>query len=313
MKKLLLLALSLIISGTMFGQGPCSDVFISEVVEGSGNDKAFELYNPTANAIDLSGYTLERFSNGNTTSAAGGVLDLTGNTIAPYSTLVIVNGQTTVENGGTSPAVSPALQAMADVLDVPYPAPTYANGDDAIVLFKSNSTVVVDIFGKVGQDPGAAWTDDPSAGYTDANGGAYWTKDQTLIRKAAVEMGVTDVALAEFNPTLEWDSLPNNTWTELGQHLCDCDPNSIREDRKNNDRLFVYPNPVLNNMVKIRATNAIRSIEVFDITGKLVISENVTGFTSLKEITLDEGLTGIYLVRTILSNGSVLTEKITVK
>jgi hypothetical protein len=313
MKKLLLLALSLIISGTMFGQGPCSDVFISEVVEGSGNDKAFELYNPTANAIDLSGYTLERFSNGGTTSASGGVLDLTGNTIAAYSTLVIVNGQTTVENGGTSPAVSPALQAMADVLDVPYPAPTYANGNDAIVLFKGGSSVVVDIFGKVGEDPGEAWTDDASAGYTDANGGTYWTKDQTLVRKATVEMGVTDVAITVFNPTLEYDSLPNNTWTELGQHVCNCDPNSIREDIKNNDRLFVYPNPVLNNMVKIRATNAISAVEVFDITGKLVISENITAFTSQTEIALNESMTGIYLVRTILANGSVLTEKITVK
>jgi hypothetical protein len=313
MKKLLLLALSLIISGTMFGQGPCSDVFISEVVEGSGNDKAFELYNPTANAIDLSGYTLERFSNGGTTSASGGVLDLTGNTIAAYSTLVIVNGQTTVENGGTSPAVSPALQAMADVLDVPYPAPTYANGNDAIVLFKGGSSVVVDIFGKVGEDPGEAWTDDASAGYTDANGGTYWTKDQTLVRKATVEMGVTDVAITVFNPTLEYDSLPNNTWTELGQHVCNCDPNSIREDIKNNDRLFVYPNPVLNNMVKIRATHAISAVEVFDITGKLVISENITAFTSQTEIALNESMTGIYLVRTILANGSVLTEKITVK
>jgi hypothetical protein len=313
MKKLLLLALSLIISGTMFGQGPCSDVFISEVVEGSGNDKAFELYNPTANAIDLSGYTLERFSNGATTSASGGVLDLTGNTIAAYSTLVIVNGQTTVENGGTSPAVSPALQAMADVLDVPYPAPTYANGNDAIVLFKGNATVVVDIFGRVGEDPGVAWTDDASAGYTDANGGTYWTKDQTLVRKATVEMGITDVAIPVFNPTLEYDSLPNNTWTELGQHACNCDPNSIREDIKNDDRLFVYPNPALNNMVRIRATNAISAVEVFDITGKLVISENITAYTSQTEIALNESMTGIYFVRTILANGSVLTEKLTVK
>ena len=49
----------------------------------------------------------------------------------------------------------------------------------------------VDIFGKVGEDPGMAWTDDVSAGYTDANGGTWWSKRQTLIRKSTVMQGVT--------------------------------------------------------------------------------------------------------------------------
>ncbi len=313
MKKLLLLAIGLIFTSITYGQTPCSDVFISEYIEGTGNDKALELYNPTANAIDLTGYTVERFSNGATTSSSGGVLDLTGNTIAAYSTLVIVNGQTTTENGGTSPPCSPALQALADVLDVPYPAPTYMNGNDAIVLFKANSTIVVDILGKVGQDPGAAWTDDASAGYTDANGGTYWTKDQTLIRKATVQEGVTDVALAEFNPTLEYDSLPKDTWTELGAHLCNCDPNAMNENTRANDRIFVFPNPVTDNTFRIRASNAIDAIEIFDITGKMVLRENITSFTSQKEIALKDEFAGIFFVRTILVNGSVLTEKITVK
>ena len=29
---------------------------------------------------------------------------------------------------------------------------------------------IIDIFGKVGEDPGSAWSDDVTAGYTDANG-----------------------------------------------------------------------------------------------------------------------------------------------
>ena len=35
----------------------CSDIFISEYVEGSYNNKAIELYNPTNEAIDLSKYS----------------------------------------------------------------------------------------------------------------------------------------------------------------------------------------------------------------------------------------------------------------
>ena len=57
----------------------------------------------------------------------------------------------------------------------------YFNGDDAMTIEKNGN--IIDIFGKVGEDPGAAWTDDISAGYTDANGGTWWTKRQTLIRK----------------------------------------------------------------------------------------------------------------------------------
>ena len=41
------------------------------------------------------------------------------------------------------------------------------------------------------EDPGSAWTDDATAGYTDANGGTWWTKRQTLVRKSSVKKGVT--------------------------------------------------------------------------------------------------------------------------
>ena len=37
-----------------------------------------------------------------------------------------------------------------------YPTPFYFNGDDAITLEKDGN--IIDIFGKVGEDPGSAWT-----------------------------------------------------------------------------------------------------------------------------------------------------------
>jgi predicted extracellular nuclease len=118
MKKLLLSGFALSAYLTINAQ--CNELFISEYVEGTGNDKAIEIYNPTNGPINLSSYVLARYSNGSATIADS--LHLVG-TIAAHGTFVIVNGQTTVQSGGTSPAVSLALQAMANQLDHPYPAP----------------------------------------------------------------------------------------------------------------------------------------------------------------------------------------------
>ena len=46
----------------------CSDLFISEYVEGPANNNGIEIYNPTNNSIDLSSYTINRYSNGSSSS-----------------------------------------------------------------------------------------------------------------------------------------------------------------------------------------------------------------------------------------------------
>ena len=55
--------LILLIPYALTGQ-ECSELFFSEYVEGSSQNKALEIYNPTNQIIDLSNYTIERFSNG---------------------------------------------------------------------------------------------------------------------------------------------------------------------------------------------------------------------------------------------------------
>ena len=62
MKKSLLL-LAVIITATLNAQ-VCSELFISEYVEGPANNNAIEIYNPTPSSISLGGYTINRYSNG---------------------------------------------------------------------------------------------------------------------------------------------------------------------------------------------------------------------------------------------------------
>jgi hypothetical protein len=87
MKKLLLFTAAVLAIHSLFAQN-CSELFISEYVEGYGNNRALELYNPTKNRIDLSKYSVGRFSNGSTEYT--GIQIPAGNFIEPYGTFTIV-------------------------------------------------------------------------------------------------------------------------------------------------------------------------------------------------------------------------------
>lgn len=304
MKKILLSVIAL--SAYTAVNAQCNELFISEYVEGSGNDKAIEIYNPTNSPVNLSGYLLARYSNGSST-IVGSTLLLSG-TIAPHDVFVVANGQTTVENGGTSPAVSPALQALADQLDGPYGtdgAPTYMNGDDAVTLEKNG--VKVDIFGKIGEDPGTAWT---STFPHNTNQGTWITRDYTLVRKASVTGGVTTNPTT-FNPLAEYDTLPENTWTGLGTHTCSC-PTSV-EEMANNISVIVYPNPSNTNFFNVTSSEVIETIEVYNVMGQRVIVKE--GNKTAKQITVETGTVakGVYTVKVRYANNKITVTRLSIQ
>lgn len=53
-----------------------ADLFFSEYIEGSSNNKALEIFNGTGAAIDLSAYSIQMFFNGSV--SAGLTINLTG-------------------------------------------------------------------------------------------------------------------------------------------------------------------------------------------------------------------------------------------
>lgn len=167
-------------------QAQCTDLFISEYIEGSSNNKALEIYNPTSAAINLSGYTLFRANNGATSPSASFVMN---GMLAPGGTYVIVNA-----NAGAT------LIGKADTLN----AITNYNGDDAIWLQK-NGGDTLDIIGVIGVDPGTNWP----VGILGA------TSEFTLVRKSTIQSGQTNWGLS----VAEWDVFPQDFFDSLGTHL----------------------------------------------------------------------------------------------
>lgn len=299
MKKLVLLSLSVIASFAVQAQQDCSDLFISEYVVGSGNNRALELYNPTQNAIDLGTYKVGRFRDGSGTPM---LLDLAG-TIPSLGTYVIVVDKRDPNGTGFEEPVDAALMAVADTFVNPVyvqsESPFYFNGDDAVPLIKGDGTTLVDLVGKIGEDPGTAWSD--------ANG-TWWTTDKTLVRKASVKKGVITNP-ATFMVEAEWDSLPEDTFTELGWHTCECASVGVNENEVN--KMNMYPNPAVDKQLMVSTSQNMESIQVFNVLGQEaehVSFEKVP--TDKHKLRLEHLRTGIYIVRVTLQNGAVISRKV---
>ena len=189
------------------------DLIISEYIEGSGNNKAIELYNPTASSINLQNYTIANYIDGNTVSdnvTLGGIIEAD-------STYVIVLDKRNPNGTGYDTMVDPALQLLADTFLCPVyyqNKAMYFDGNDAIVLEKNNGTYV-DIIGVIGEDPGYGWTSDTMNFFNSYGGATPWTENHSLVRRLYVNIGITNNPQF-FNPALEWDTLPLNDFSSIG-------------------------------------------------------------------------------------------------
>jgi len=270
-----------------------------------------ELYNPTNADVRLqdSGYVLVRYSNGGTTPYS---VAITG-TVPSMGTWVAVSDKRDPNGTGYDTMVDPALQAKADTFLCPSYNTNkmfYFNGNDAVTLELPNG-VYVDIFGKIGEDPGDAWTMDANAGYTSTLGGRWWTKNHTLIRKLSVKQGVT-VPLTNNQPFIvgnEWDSLPNNTFMFLGSHTTSA---NIQNIKKSNNAFF-YPNPSTNGWFMVKGTEIINSVEVVNVIGQTMLNLQNPAQRGDMRISTSSLVKGIYMVRVNFADNSNIVKKIIIE
>jgi hypothetical protein len=338
MKKLVLFLTALLSAGAIFAQTDCSDIFISEYVEGWYNNKALELYNPTNVAITLDGnYRVIRFDNGSTTSDQNPlyVLPLTGS-IASFQVMVMVQDTT---KPGQDTMVWLELRKKATWLapydyggTTPGGNVVFWNGDDAISLQKkqlNGSWKDIDIFGEIGVRP-LDWQGGTTGAWTDTKPywrgtGAYLTKDQTLIRKKTVKFGIDRIAMSQygnestggfpnsFNAFAEYDSMPANFFDSLGFHRCDCKSSSGIGKISYDQGIAISPNPVTNSQFTVQATQLIATVEVVSIVGQSVYFHDFASRQREVRVSLNNLPDGVYLVKVTFSDHKTMIKKIIVQ
>ncbi|AXG71686.1 extracellular ribonuclease [Kordia sp. SMS9] len=168
----------------VFGE---DDLFFSEYIEGSSNNKALEISNFTGNSVDLSIYTIKKQTNG------------AGDWSSPYSLSgVLTDGDVFVVANSSASAT---VQSKADITTGS--AIITFNGNDPVGLFKND--VLIDIIG------------------TFNGGSANFAQDVTLQRKVSITGPNTSYTEAEWDvyatdtftnlglPTIDGNGTPGGT------------------------------------------------------------------------------------------------------
>ncbi len=256
----------------------CATLLFSEYVEGSSNNKALEIYNPTANTVNLSGYKLQMYSNGGTTPS--NTFNLSGS-IAPGGVYVILNSQ----------ASDTVMKQAADTLSG---FPNFT-GNDAVALLYYTDTL--DVIGVIGVSP-------PSGNWVVGNGN---TTNHTLVRNATVKKGTKDWGVS----SQQWTSFGIDT-TQLGSHTGPVNENAcVLVSSVNmvyqNMVGKIFPNPTSGQFtIQLVDGNNHAEVSVFDLSGKLLLNE--------KSLTINTNSlsSGLYVVE-VKSGTSISRAKITVQ
>ena len=147
------------------------------------------------------------------------------------------------------------------------------NGNDAIGLFKNE--VLIDIIGALGDNNDFA-------------------KDVTLVRKETIAYPNTTYTSSE------WNEFPTNNCTDIGSHN-----QTLAVINTVVTEFNFYPNPAKLNKLFFKSSRPL-SLEVYSVTGKLIVSTTVDNSRPLDISSLN---TGLYIIR-MTSNNSTQIKKL---
>ncbi len=173
-----------------------SELFFSEYIEGTSNNKALEIYNGTGAPVNLAaaGYNVQMFFNGSVT--AGPTINLTG-TVAAGDVFVLA--QSTADAAILGPGRP----------DERPPAGSTATTPSSL----RKGTTVLDSSARSASTPGTEW----GTGLTEHRG------QHAAPQGCPSTAGDTNGSDA-FDPAVEWDGFATDTFDGLGSHTVDGGP-----------------------------------------------------------------------------------------
>jgi|GEM_PF-1842356 len=232
-------------------------LFFSEYIEGSGHNKALELYNSGLTPVDLSEYIIRKDVNGN--GVFGNGISLTG-TVAPKSTYVIVNDE-----------AAATLINKADMYD--NSGCLNFNGNDMVKLYH-NGVAIDSIGSRGGSNFGKDVTLVSSRGMNQDIKGR-WLK---LPKDYTGQLGVHDITVqpkliiseyqegSGYNKSIEI--------TNLGIANCDISNIVIQRDQDgDNDFRYAYT-PEKSGILEVGKTIVIRNSKAIGNNDKFVTTNN---------------------------------------
>ena len=248
-----------------------TELFISEYAEPSkDNNKAIEIVNLTASTVNLSEYSIQKFS------STGWVwkddYPLGNADIVPGDVFVIVHVDTNDSK----------LLEAADLFGPPnnssppyqYGSPMNFNGDDPIGLYKNG--VLIDVIG-------------------DISSRSKHIENVTYRRKGTISVPNTTFT------TSEWDTLDANTFDGIGSHTSTLSTKDLTLES-----FKMFPNPTNGDNIYFSVTED-ATIHIYNVLGKLMQSSEVT--RNKNSVDVSKFATGIYLLK-INSGKQFITKKL---
>lgn len=222
-----------------------TELFFTEYVEGSSNNKALELTNKTASSINLSLYSIKKQSNGAGAWSTG--ITLSG-TLPTNGKFVIVN----------SSIASTCYAKTTANLSTTSTEMTF-NGNDAIGLFKNGT--LIDLIGTF-------------------NGGTVnFSIDETMRRKSSVT-----APTITFNKANQWDVFTTDTCSGVGTRLGNVNGIKEIKDLTNID-FNLFPNPSNGNfIINFENTNGNFLVEIYSLIGQKVFEKQTNESISVSNL-----------------------------
>ncbi len=190
-----------LVNVTTTGGAASLNLFFSEYIEGSANNKAIEIYNPNNAPVDMSAYTVKQAYNATGWSTLPEYNLALSGTLAPHDVYVLyaTGADNAIVTQGDWTAEYGTATGQSKIV--------YFNGNDPMGLFKDG--VLVDAVGNPTLNDTIPCAGVPQAG-----------KDHTFVRKISVTSGNTDWASSAGTnaDNSEWIVYPVNTFDFIGYH-----------------------------------------------------------------------------------------------